>query len=71
MAIEIRKKEGESGSALLYNFTRRIKRSGILKEVRARRFRTRPQSRIKRKLSAIHREAKRVDVERQRKMGLL
>jgi len=71
MPIEIRKKEGESGSALLYNFTRRVKRSGILKEVRARRFRTRPVSRIKRKLSAIHRESKRVDLERQRKLGLL
>jgi ribosomal protein S21 len=71
MALEIRKKEGESGSALLYNFTRRVKRSGILKEVRARRFHTRAISKIKRKSSAIHREEKRVDVERQRKLGLL
>ena len=71
MPIEVRKKEGESGSALLYNFTRRVKRSGILKEVRARRFRDRATSRVKRKLSAIHRETKRVDVERQRKLGLL
>ncbi len=71
MALEVRRKEGESGSALLYNFTRRVKRSGILKEVRARRFSTRAVSKIKRKSSAIHREEKRVDVERQRKLGLL
>jgi ribosomal protein S21 len=71
MSIEVRKKEGESGSALLYNFTRRVRRSGILKEVRARRFHTRAISKIKRKASAIHREGKRVDVERQRKLGLL
>lgn len=71
MAIEVRKKEGESGSALLYNFTRRVKRSGILKETRARRFRDRAVSKIKRKASAIHREEKRVEVERQRKLGLL
>ncbi|MDP2598797.1 MAG: 30S ribosomal protein S21, partial [Candidatus Liptonbacteria bacterium] len=66
MSLEVRKKSGESGSALLYSFTKRIKRSGILKEARARRFKDRPQSRLKRKLSAIHRDAKRKDMERQR-----
>ncbi len=71
MPLEVRKKEGESGSALLYNFTRRMKRSGILKEVRTRRFHTRAVSKIKRKSSAIHREEKRVEVERQKKLGLL
>jgi ribosomal protein S21 len=71
MAIEVRKKEGEAGNSLLYSFTRKIKRSGVLKEMRARRFHSRPMSRIKRKLSAIHREEKRVDVERKKKLGLL
>jgi ribosomal protein S21 len=71
MAVEVRKKEGEAGNSLLYSFTRKIKRSGVLKEMRARRFHSRPISRIKRKLSAIHREEKRVDVERKKKLGLL
>lgn len=71
MAIEARKREGEQGTALLYNFTRKVKRSGILKEVRKRKFHARPVSRIKRRASAIHREEKRVDVERQKKLGLL
>jgi len=71
MAIEARKKEGESGNSLLYAFTRKVKRSGILKEVRHRKFHDRPTSRIKRRLSALHREEKRVDVERQKKLGLL
>ena len=71
MAIEVRKKEGEAGNSILYNFTRKVKRSGVLKEMRKRRFHSRPTSRIKRKLSAIHREEKRVDVERQKKLGLL
>jgi len=62
MAITVRKKEGEQGNSLLYSFTRRVKRSGILREVRKRRFHDRPTSRIKRKLSAIHREDKRVDL---------
>jgi ribosomal protein S21 len=71
MAIEVRKKEGESGNSLLYSFTRRVKRSGILKEVRKRKFHSRTTSRIKRRLSAIHRDAKRVEVERMKKLGLL
>lgn len=71
MAIEVRPKPGEVGNSLLYSFTRRMKRSGVLKEMRARRFRSRPVSKIKRKRSAIHREEKRVDVERQKKLGLL
>jgi ribosomal protein S21 len=71
MAIEVRKREGEQGNALLYSFTRRVKRSGILKEVRKRKFTTRPVSRIKRRSSAIHREEKRVEVDRMKKMGLL
>jgi ribosomal protein S21 len=71
MAIEVRKREGEAGAALLYSFTRKVKRSGILKEVRKRKFRDRPVSRIKRRSSAIHREEKKSNVERQRKLGLL
>jgi ribosomal protein S21 len=70
MAIEVRKKEGESSNAILYTFTRRVKRSGILKEVRHRKFHDRPVSRIKRRSSAIHREQKKADIERQKKLGL-
>jgi ribosomal protein S21 len=71
MAIEARKKEGESGNSLLYTFTRKVKRSGILKEVRHRKFHVRATSRIKRRASAIHREEKKAAVERQKKLGLI
>jgi len=71
MAIEARKKEGESGQSLLYSFTRKVKRSGIVKEIRHRKFHARTTSRIKRRASAIHREEKRVAVERQKKLGLI
>jgi hypothetical protein len=70
MAIEIRKKEGDNPNAILFNFTKRMKRSGVLKEVRKRKFHTRAVSRVKRRLSAIHREEKRKEVERQKKLGL-
>ncbi|MDR3582668.1 MAG: 30S ribosomal protein S21 [Candidatus Pacebacteria bacterium] len=71
MAIEVRKKDGESGNSVLYSFTRKVKRSGILKEVRKRKYHTRTTSRIKRRSSAIHREQKKADIERQKKLGLI
>ena len=71
MAIEVKKRDGEAGTALLYNFTRKVKRSGIMKEVRKRKFHARTLSRIKRRSSAVHREEKRQDVERKKKLGLL
>jgi ribosomal protein S21 len=71
MAIEVRKKGDESGSSLLYNFTRKVKRSGIIKEIRKRKYHTRVISRVKRRSSAIHREEKKADIERQKKLGLI
>ena len=71
MAIEVRKREGESPNSMLFTFTRRVRRSGVLKEVRSRKFHNRPQSRIKRRHSAIHRDAKRAEVDRMKKLGLM
>jgi len=69
--IEVRKKQGESASNLLFNFTKRIKRSGILREARKRRFYARKLSRVKRKSSALHREDKRQRMERAKKLGVI
>jgi ribosomal protein S21 len=69
--IEVKKRPGESASSLLYNFTKKIKRSGILKEARKRRFYKRRVSRLKRRLSAIHRESKKKEIETARKLGIL
>jgi len=71
MPIEVKKKSGESASSLLYNFTKRIKRSGVLKEARKRRFHKRRVSRLKRRFSAIHRENKRKEINEARKLGIL
>ncbi len=70
-SVEAKRKQGESASSLLYNFTKRVKRSGVLKEARKRRFHTRRISRLKRRLSAIHRDNKRKEMERARKLGIL
>ncbi|MEK9186582.1 MAG: 30S ribosomal protein S21 [Patescibacteria group bacterium] len=71
MPLEIRKKEGESASTMIYRFTKRMQHSGILKEAKKRRFSQRPVNRNKRRLSALHREVKKKEVEKMRKLGLV
>jgi ribosomal protein S21 len=51
--VEVVKSENESNLALLRRFSKRVQGSGILNKVRAIRYRTRRQSRLKRKLSAL------------------
>jgi hypothetical protein len=68
--MEIRKREGESSTSLIYRFTKRVQQSGVLREAKKRRFRTRTESRIKRKLSALHRVEKKKKFERAKKMGI-
>ena len=69
-AVEVKKREGESVSALLYRFTTKVKRSGILIETRKRRFRDRAMNRTARRASALHRETKKKEMERARKLGI-
>jgi ribosomal protein S21 len=68
--IEVRKKEGESPNSLLFRFSKKVRQSGVLTEVRKRRFRDRSVNRRKRRLSAIYRTAKRREIARLKKLGL-
>lgn len=69
--IEVKRKDRETPSALVFRFAKRVKRSGVLTETRKRRFHDRPQNRRKRRLSALHRASRRAEIERQRKLGLI
>ena len=66
-----KKKEGETIGSLLYRFSKKIQQGGVLVEAKRRRFRGRPQSRLKRKMSALYREEQDKKVARDKKMGLL
>jgi len=68
--IEVQKKEGESGAALLFRFSKKVKRSGVLKESKKRRFYKRVVNRRKRRLSAQHRDTKKVELDRLRRLGI-
>ncbi|MDD5547764.1 MAG: 30S ribosomal protein S21 [Candidatus Pacebacteria bacterium] len=68
--MHVQKKEGETANSLIFRFSKKVMQSGILREARKRRFHDRPISRIKRRLSAIHREVKRKETERNKKLGI-
>ena len=67
--MEVKRREGESIGSFIYRFTKKIQRSGVLREAKKRRFFERPVSKRKRRLSAIHREKKRLEREKLRKLG--
>jgi len=69
MAIEVKKREGETVSSFLYRFKKRIQRSGLIKEVRKRQFKTREVNKRKRKLSALYHINKEEDITKARKYG--
>ncbi len=69
--LQIIKKEGESSASLLYRFTKKMQQSGILRESKKRRFYHRAVNRNKRFESALHREIKREETEKAKKLGLL
>ena len=71
MAIEVKKREGESANALLYRFTKRVQQSGVLREAKKRRFHKRGTNRLKMKLSALHRAEKLREFKRAKKLGLV
>lgn len=68
--IDIKKKEGESSNSLLFRFSKKVRQSGVLAEVRKRRFRARPVNRLKRRVSAVYRTAKKAEMARMKKLGL-
>ena len=71
MSVQVKRKENEPVGSMLYRFSKKVQQSGVLREAKKRRFRARPQNRLKRKLSAIYRSNKQKEVAKAKKMGLL
>ncbi len=71
MAIIVKKRDGESPSALAYRFSRKVKRSGVLREARARRFHPRNINRNGRRRSALYRNKRKEQIDTARKLGNL
>ncbi len=69
MLIQLKRKEGESTGSFLYRFSTKIKQSGVLKEAKRRRFKTRDLNKRKRKLGALYRLSKAQEMKELKKYG--
>lgn len=67
--IEIRKKEGETVGSFLFRFNKRIKHSGVLKEMRKRKNRRRVENDTKRHATALYRVEKQTAIQHERRYG--
>ncbi len=70
MPLEVEKKERETTQSLIRRFSKAIKRSGILKEARKRRFFRRPLSAASKKNAALRKLRAGEEYERKEKLGL-
>ncbi|MEK7629832.1 MAG: 30S ribosomal protein S21 [Patescibacteria group bacterium] len=69
MALELKKKEGESVNSFLFRFNKKIQQSGLVREVKKRRFRARAINSQKRKLAALHRMSKKEEIVKLKRFG--
>ena len=69
--IELKRRKGESIEGFLRRFSRKVQQSGIVLEVKKRKFHTRTKSRNLRRVSALRRNDKRKEYAYLEKMGLL
>lgn len=67
--IHIAKKDQETASSLVRRFLQRVQGSGLLKEVKTKRFYHKPVSRNLRRASALEREGMRQEFKRLWKLG--
>ncbi|HTE48816.1 MAG TPA: hypothetical protein VK675_02850 [Candidatus Paceibacterota bacterium] len=67
--IEVRKNPNENNSSILRRFSRRIQESGIIRKVKGARYNVRKESRLKIKKSALRRLARRIEIEKLKKLG--
>lgn len=68
--ISVHKRDGETSNALIFRFTRKLRRAGLTQEVRKRRFHDRDTTKRVRRNSAIYKAAKKEELARLKKLGL-
>jgi ribosomal protein S21 len=67
--IQVRKKEKESAESLIRRFSRRVQQSGVLRQVRKRRFHQPEKSRGARREEALYKVEIRKEISRLKKLG--
>lgn len=67
--IKVEKNPNENNSSILRRFTRKMQESGIVRNVKKRRYNLRQESKLKLKRSALKRMGRRKEIEKLKKMG--
>ncbi|OGZ63161.1 MAG: hypothetical protein A3C58_01825 [Candidatus Staskawiczbacteria bacterium RIFCSPHIGHO2_02_FULL_34_10] len=69
MVLEVKKKDKESSQNLVHRFTKVVRQSGVLLQVRGKQFRKRAKSTLAKKRSALRRVGLRIEKSRQEKLS--
>ncbi|MFM7088206.1 MAG: hypothetical protein ACKOW9_01585 [Candidatus Paceibacterota bacterium] len=67
--VEIKKNPNENNASILRRFSRKVQEGGIIQKVKSKRYNERKDSKIKVKKSTLKRLARRVEIEKLRKLG--
>ena len=67
--VELKKNPSENAMSLIRRFSRKIQESGIIQKVKGKRYNDRPLSKLAEKNMTLRRIARRVEVERLKKLG--
>jgi len=68
MPLEVKRKERESSQSLVHRFTKTVRQSGVLLEVRGKQYRKRAKSALAKKRSALRRVELRAEKKRLEKL---
>ncbi len=71
MPISIKKRKNESDGALISRFTKRVMQSGVIKEVKGRRYFKKDNNTLGQKNSALYQIKKTAEYDKKRKWGLV
>jgi ribosomal protein S21 len=69
MALEVRKENKETSQSLMRRFSKAMQQSGILRQARKTRFKTRRKSEGMKKKAALRKEDMREEFEKLKKLG--
>jgi len=69
MVFEVRKKDKENPQSLVHRFTKTVRQSGVLLELRKKQFSKRAKSALAKKRSAIRRVELRIQKQKEDKLA--
>lgn len=69
MALKVQKKDRENSQNLVHRFTKTVRQSGLLLQVRSKQFKKRAKSALAKKRSALRRVALRIERKKAEKLA--